>query len=943
VLPRLSLTRWFTLLVLAAVLPLLLFGGLTLAWLTQSYRATADQGQADTTRARALAIDAELRAWKAALLALAESNELRAGRLQDFHAEAIHIAGRYHGWIGLTDRTGHQVANTARAYGEALPRTGVPGTVATVFREGTPAVSDVRPGIMAPLSLITVAVPVVQDNAVRYALHLSVESETLAGILGAHPLSPRWVAALIDSQGHLIARWPARNDGTTPPMPARLQAAVTGQKEGFVESDAFGGGPARLAFARLDEAPWAVAVAVPLTELAAAWERPLIGFVLVGTLLGLVAIGLAVAVSRRIARPIHTLARDSARMLRGDPVPPSRPSRIEEVHRLQETLAGGAEQAQAYYRERERSARAEEAARVAASAEAAVRQSEADLNRAQAVARTGSWRLHGPAGELWWSYETYRMFGIPPGTPLTYEAFLAHVHPEDRDNVDRQWQAALRGASYDIEHRIVVRGEVKWVRERGELECDDEGQLQGGFGTVQDITEQKAAEAERRSLALFPEQDPAPVLRIAHDGMVLYANAAGQPLLAAWGCPMGNRLDPRSPLREVWTAGQTIEHEVTCEGRAYSLVCVPFEAEGYVNIYGRDITPRKRAEQALADSQHLLHSILEQAPDGMNVRDRQGCVMFANRVSRRRALRPPEGTPLKMAPEVWGEFLDADGTPVPVEEWPAARALRGETVTKEFLRRTPTGTFYVLNSGAPLRNDKGEIIGAVNTTTDISEQKALEDRLRVALAEKEAALATNLALLREVHHRVKNNLQMLCDMMYLQMEAMPDRDQHQDLQDAYGRIYAIARLHEHLYQSMRSGQVALRDYLGQLARGFEDLYPTTVIRIDVPPDLVYLDMDSAIHAGLIANELVTNAAKHAFPKGQPGEVFVRLQVVGGDLELEVRDRGRGLPADLDVMQVKSLGLRMVHILATGLGGTVAVANAGGVAVTVRLPIKGKSV
>jgi two-component system CheB/CheR fusion protein len=131
-------------------------------------------------------------------------------------------------------------------------------------------------------------------------------------------------------------------------------------------------------------------------------------------------------------------------------------------------------------------------------AEGALRETQKDLNRAQAVAHTGSWRLNIQRNELLWSDETYRIFGLPQGRPLTYESFLTAVHPEDRDYVDRKWQAALRGEAYDLEHRIMVGDTVKWVRERAELEFDPQGALIGGFGTVQDVTERKRGEAALR-------------------------------------------------------------------------------------------------------------------------------------------------------------------------------------------------------------------------------------------------------------------------------------------------------------------------------------------------------------------------------------------------------------------------------------------------------------
>jgi PAS domain S-box-containing protein len=125
-------------------------------------------------------------------------------------------------------------------------------------------------------------------------------------------------------------------------------------------------------------------------------------------------------------------------------------------------------------------------------------ESREDLNRAQAVAQTGSWRLNVQQNELLWSDENWRIFGVAGGTPLTYETFLSTVHPDDREYVDRKWMAALRGEYYDIEHRIVVGDTIRWVRERAQLEFDKEGVLLGGFGTTQDITEKKHAEERLR-------------------------------------------------------------------------------------------------------------------------------------------------------------------------------------------------------------------------------------------------------------------------------------------------------------------------------------------------------------------------------------------------------------------------------------------------------------
>ncbi|MBN3040134.1 MAG: PAS domain-containing protein [Candidatus Omnitrophica bacterium] len=120
----------------------------------------------------------------------------------------------------------------------------------------------------------------------------------------------------------------------------------------------------------------------------------------------------------------------------------------------------------------------------------------ARLNRAQAVAHIGSWHIDIINNTLVWSDETYRIFGLDIGLPLHYEKFLEIVHPDDREYVFKSWQAALLKGPYDIEHRIIVGGKVKWVREKGQVEFNKNGKAQSGIGTVQDITEYKQQQAD---------------------------------------------------------------------------------------------------------------------------------------------------------------------------------------------------------------------------------------------------------------------------------------------------------------------------------------------------------------------------------------------------------------------------------------------------------------
>jgi len=238
-------------------------------------------------------------------------------------------------------------------------------------------------------------------------------------------------------------------------------------------------------------------------------------------------------------------------------------------------------------------------------AEVALRESREDLNRAQAVAHTGSWRLDVLRNELTWSDETYRIFRIPPGTALTYDMFLAAVHPEDRGHVDQKWTAALGGGEpYDVEHRILVGDEVKWVSEKAELEFGQKGELLGGFGTVQEITERKRIEEEIKRLASFPQMNPAPVIEIDFSGAITYYNQAAFKALEKLGPEAGWGDILPEDLGEIAAAAREKKaefyyREVRVKDTVFSQNIYFAEPFQVLRIYCLDITPRKQAEERL--------------------------------------------------------------------------------------------------------------------------------------------------------------------------------------------------------------------------------------------------------------------------------------------------------------------------------------------------------
>lgn len=197
--------------------------------------------------------------------------------------------------------------------------------------------------------------------------------------------------------------------------------------------------------------------------------------------------------------------------------------------------------------------------------EQALLKSQNELYRAQAIAHIGSWTLDVKADRLDWSDETHRIFGIPKGKKLTYELFLNSVHPEDREMVDRAWRAALAGAPYIVQHRILIHDQIKWVRENAELEFDEQGELRYGIGTVQDITDRieaqlalekaledlRTSEKNQRELRVIAEREQGRMAALLsamnigilfedRDRKVEYVNPAFRSM---WAIPDSEKLD----------------------------------------------------------------------------------------------------------------------------------------------------------------------------------------------------------------------------------------------------------------------------------------------------------------------------------------------------------------------------------------------------------------
>lgn len=222
---------------------------------------------------------------------------------------------------------------------------------------------------------------------------------------------------------------------------------------------------------------------------------------------------------------------------------------------------------------------------------------------------------------------------------------------------------------------------------------------------------------------------------------------------------------------------------------------------------------------------------------------------------------------------------------------------------------------YYNLSVSPIYGMRGDLKARILLIQDITDRKQAEDRIIASLKEKEV-------LLKEIHHRVKNNLQIISALLSLQSSYITDDDIIKIFSDSQNRIKSMALVHENLYRSKDLEQVDFNEYINQLASHLSQSYRDLADKIDfkVNSENVYLNINTAIPCGMIINELVSNSFKHAFPDGQRGEVSIDLSSDDDGFRLVVSDNGVGIKGDLNINESKTLGFRLISTLVKQIDG-----------------------
>jgi len=260
----------------------------------------------------------------------------------------------------------------------------------------------------------------------------------------------------------------------------------------------------------------------------------------------------------------------------------------------------------------------------------------------------------------------------------------------------------------------------------------------------------------------------------------------------------------------------------------------------------------------------------------------------------------------------------------------AARA--GQTsIRLEYRFRSVDGRYIWVESQAMLHFEAdGHYAGAVFSSRDVSARHQAEEALRASLREKDV-------LLKEVHHRVRNNMQIISSLLNHQARLISDAAVLNMFRESQNRIRSIALVHEKLYRSTDLSRIDFADYIESLIVHLFHTLQVDAVRIAYRSELLPVDLDvtMAIPLGLIVNELVMNSLEHAFPQARRGEIFIRLERIGdGRLRLEIADNGVGLPPGVDPRQSASLGWQIVQMLIEQIGGSLETRSEAGTSVAI---------
>ena len=609
--------------------------------------------------------------------------------------------------------------------------------------------------------------------------------------------------------------------------------------------------------------------------------------------------------------------------------------------------------------------------------EEVLRRKDHDLRESQRIAHVGSWRLDVATNKVVWTEELYKMYGLDPSLPPPpYTEHMKLFTPESWERLSTALAHTRNtGIPYELELETVRKnGSNGWMWVRGEAEKDTEGRIISLWGAAQDITERKRTEnelqASQEKLQNLIQNLHAGLVVHALDTSILFANAQASELLGLTNDQLMGKMaiDPvwcfihedgtpfqveEYPVSQVFATQGPVQNMTIGIIRPSTSDCVwalvnafpELDTHGCVSqavITFIDITDRKQAQEALFAEGERLEFVIDGSRLGTwawNVQTNE--TIFNEAWATMLGYTLEELTPTNF--ETWNALTHPEDSKK-VESL-LAHCLTGEKrdFTCEMRMRHKDGHWvWVLARGRIMTwDDTGKPLSMFGTHDNITDRKDHEQQLAAALSEKEV-------LLREVHHRVKNNLAAIISLMDMQRRTLEDPNGQVVLTDLSNRIRAMSLVHEKLYRADSLSSIDFHEYIQALTSHLRTTFgsPDIICRVDAHGITIPLDLASP--CGLIVNELMTNALKYAFPDGKPRpgntdcQILVRLRRDKDTYTLTVSDNGIGLPAEFDWTDTITLGMTLVRMLGQHqLGGRYVVDQVNGTSFTLTFTDRNK--
>ena len=567
------------------------------------------------------------------------------------------------------------------------------------------------------------------------------------------------------------------------------------------------------------------------------------------------------------------------------------------------------------------------------------------------------------SGKIKWTGAIKKVTGYSPVEyqKIDIDKWAALIHPDDKELALKNLDVAQKKCtSYNFEYRLRRKDHTyRYISDHGVFLADAQNKAYRMLGTMIDITKRKRVEDDVRLEKDRAQKylDVAGVIIIAlnTEGIVTLINRKGCQVLGYekeevvgkhwFSTFLPERLtqNVESVFAKLMKDGvENVEYfenpVVTKSGQEkmvawYNTLLVD-EGGTVVGTLssGEDVTSRREAEEALAFEQYLLATLMDSIPDNIYFKDKKSRFI---RINQAMAEYVGLDDPAFAIGKTDQDFFMDEHANESITDEQYVMSTRKPIISKVEKEIWPDGqTTWVSTTKVPLYDRARQVIGTIGISRDITKRKRAEDQIIASLKEKEL-------LLKEIHHRVKNNLQIISSLLNLQAVKLKVENPNiaDKILETQSRVKSMALIHEKLYQSYDFAKIHFNEYINSLAMYLIQSFniPTDKIYINVSGGDMQVGIDTAIPCGLIVNELITNALKHAFPDKRTGKIDVEILPGQEVCKFVICDNGIGLPQDFDFRNSESLGLQLVNTLVEQLEGEITLDRSQGTKFIIEFP------